>query len=444
MKSLNKNIFKEFGLELFSNLMRDEELTINLRSEDSLFTRLTRARVRQITEVEQGYITLNLIKGNKSLTMNVLYSGEKERDLKICYEQIKIGRNLLSKMKEDPFLVRPVNYGESVIEIPSESYLGEELIDIILTEASEVDLAGLFTSGEIARGSMNSKGQFHWFKTQNFILDYSLYNSKQKAVKSVYSDLVFNKDDLRENLRSSKMKLQLMDREVKKIKRGEYKTFLAPSAVSELIGTLSWGGLSMSAHKRGQGSLKDLWKGEKNFSDKFTLLENFELGLCPRFNEVGELAPNTMAIIQNGKYRDFLTSTRTANEFKLDSNFASEWETMRSPEIKGGDLLEEEILKKLDTGLYISDLHYLNWSDRETARITGMTRYACFWVLDGELVSPIEDLRFDESYYHLFGSGLLDLTSKTQVIPHTGSYFERELGGTKVPGILVDNLKFTL
>ena len=103
-----------------------------------------------------------------------------------------------------------------------------------------------------------------------------------------------------------------------------------------------------------------------------------------------------------------------------------------------------EILKEIGTGLYISDLHYLNWSDRESARITGMTRYACFYVENGKLVAPIEDLRFDESYYHIFGEGLMGLTKNTYIIPRTGSYFEREIGGMQVPGMIVDQFKFTL
>ena len=104
----------------------------------------------------------------------------------------------------------------------------------------------------------------------------------------------------------------------------------------------------------------------------------------------------------------------------------------------------ENILKELGTGLYLSDLHYLNWSDRETARLTGMTRYACFWVENGEIRSPIQDLRFDESFYSLFGDALVDLTNFSEIIPNTGSYFQRDVGGSRVPGILLSEFKFTL
>jgi len=149
-------------------------------------------------------------------------------------------------------------------------------------------------------------------------------------------------------------------------------------------------------------------------------------------------------LIEQGEYKNFLASTRTANEYKVESNFASDWESMRSPVVSIGDLSREDIYKEIGTGLYLSDLHYLNWSDRETARITGMTRYACFWIENGEIVAPIEDLRFDESYYSIFGDALERVTNFSEVSPATGSYFQRDVGGLQAPGLLLSKFKFTL
>lgn len=444
MKALQQKFFQELSEKIFGSLMHDEELTINLSAEDTMFTRFSRARVRQVTEVEQAYASLNFIKGNKTLNMNLKYTGNVEEDFHFIYKKIKEARSLLEVMSEDPYLVRPQNLGNSFSEAKGADLDGVAMMEAINDIAHHVDLAGLLTSGEIVRASMNSKGQTHWFKTHNFVLDYSLYNPKQKAVKSMYAGSEFSFDGLKENILAASQKLELMNREVRKVPRGAYRIYLAPSAVGELMGTLSWGGVSMSTHQRGQGSLTDLWKGKKKMSPLFNLSEDYSINTTPRFNEYGEAAPAMMPIIENGEYRNFLTSTRTANEFKLESTYASEWESMRSAVINPGTIKESDILKTIGNGLYISDLHYLNWSDRETARITGMTRYACFVVENGELVSPIEDLRFDESYYHIFGDGLVGLTEQNYLIPSTGSYFEREVGGMKVPGVIVDGFKFTL
>jgi len=73
-----------------------------------------------------------------------------------------------------------------------------------------------------------------------------------------------------------------------------------------------------------------------------------------------------------------------------------------------------------------------------------MTRYACFWVENGEPVEPIRDLRFDESLYRIFGTELESLTRETHSIPATDTYHRRALGGRKIPGGLLRAFRFTL
>jgi predicted Zn-dependent protease len=73
-----------------------------------------------------------------------------------------------------------------------------------------------------------------------------------------------------------------------------------------------------------------------------------------------------------------------------------------------------------------------------------MTRYACFWVENGELVAPIENLRFDDSIYDFFGENLEALTDFRSFIPSTGTYGKRSLGGILASGMLVKDFTFTL
>ena len=67
---------------------------------------------------------------------------------------------------------------------------------------------------------------------------------------------------------------------------------------------------------------------------------------------------------------------------------------------------------ELGTGLYIGNLWYLNFSDRAACRTTGMTRFGTFWVEGGEIVAPIDVLRFDDTAYHLLGDRLAGLTDQ--------------------------------
>lgn len=443
MKALESSHLEKLAKAVFNDLKSDEALTLNFSGEETLFTRLSKAKVRQLTNLEQAYVDFNFIKGNKVLSFTLPFKAD-ESDMRAALNKLAQAREWIEFLPEDPYLVRPKFYGVTKEENLTALPKSDDMLGQVLDLAGNVDLAGVFSSGDVVRATLNSEGQFHWFKTRNFYLDYSLYNEKQKAVKSLYAGNEWSSKDLARNIKEADYKLSLMNRESKKIARGDYRVFLAPSAVNELVGTLSWGGVSMAAHQQGNVTLKDLWQNKKKMSPKFTLKEDYSLGLSPRFNDVGEVSPSELMLIENGEFRNFLISTRTANEYKLESNMANDWEAMRSPVIATGDLSRDNIYKSLGTGLYISDLHYLNWSDRETARVTGMTRYACFWVENGEIQAPIEDLRFDESYYSIFGDALLQITDFAETNPATGSYFQRDVGGTRTPGLLLSNFKFTL
>ena len=41
-------------------------------------------------------------------------------------------------------------------------------------------------------------------------------------------------------------------------------------------------------------------------------------------------------------------------------------------------------MQSLGTGLWVSNLWYLNYSDRRACRMTGMPRFACLWVENGD------------------------------------------------------------
>ena len=109
-----------------------------------------------------------------------------------------------------------------------------------------------------------------------------------------------------------------------------------------------------------------------------------------------------------------------------------------------GHLSQDDVLSSLDKGLYLSNIHYLNWSDNPGGRITGLTRYACFWVENGEIQAPIKTMRFDDTFYRFFGNELEAVGSSTELIPEVQTYGGRNMGGTVCPGILASSFALTL
>jgi predicted Zn-dependent protease len=112
--------------------------------------------------------------------------------------------------------------------------------------------------------------------------------------------------------------------------------------------------------------------------------------------------------------------------------------------MQGGSLPEADALKALGTGVYVSNLHYLNYSDRQTCRMTGMTRFACFWVENGQLAAPINVMRFDDSVLRMLGNGLETLTQEVEFMPNSDTYQARRLSSITAPGAIVKDFQFTL
>lgn len=429
---------------LFQTLQKDEHLALAYSGENSLFVRINHAKVRQIVEVYQGVLSLDYISGQRHTEYSFSLTGDLTQDVNQALNKLEHCRAECKSLPEDPFLVLPQEGG-----ISEEDHIGhfapfESLPETLLKPASSCDLAGLLAAGAMMRASMNSKGQFHWFSTDNFCFDYSLYTPSQKAIKATYAGSHWDTATYHANLQKAKDQLKILEKAHRKLSPGKYRVYFAPAAVAEFLSAFSWGGMSEKALREGRSPLKKLAEGEETLSSLFSLEEDFHQGLVPRFNEYGEVSPLNVPLITAGKLTATLVSRRTAQEYGLISNAANGGEGLRSPRIHGGTLEESMVLSRLGTGVYISNLHYLNWSDLQHGRITGMTRYGCFWVEGGKIISPIEDMRFDETFYNFFGKTLEEVGDTPQLVPQNFTYGERALGGCFVPGILVNDFPFTL
>ncbi len=442
-----QNYLKKLSENLFSELKNNEEMSLNLHSEKSEFLRFTQSKVRQNTQVNQHELTLQYqfnsrsYKSTQSLTLNL------ESDTALLQDLLQNIRNDLPKLDENPQMIQMVNNGVSEVYKKSEYPSADLFIEKVKANFEQADLAGLFSAGPIVQASVNSKGQFHYFENDNFFFDYSIYDGP-RAAKGYYSDIKWNDESFSQQASTTLNTLSLLKKTQIKLKPGAYRTYLAPMAVAELIEIFNWRAVSRSAYEQGFTPLKKLYTEQELFSEHFSLIENNEMGLNSHFNSIGEMSPKILPIIENGKMKNFLINSTTAKEYNLVSNNAdsSRWgnEVMRSIEVRAGTLAEKDVLKQLGTGLYLTNLHYINWSDPQAARLTGMTRFACFWVENGEIAGPIQDLRFDDNLYRLFGSELIALTQNRSTFISTATYQKRTLGGMQVPGALLKQMNFTL
>lgn len=430
--------------QLVERLHPDEQFTLRLQGEVSQFTRFNHAKVRQTGTVCDGSLQLKLIFQQRSSSIEFPFTGDLDLDLPQALAMLASLRAEVPQLPIDPYLVLPAGTATSR-EVHHWQLLPDaEVVGTILPVVANLDFTGLYAAGMVIRGYADSCGQKHWFVTDSYTLDYSLFTSDGQAVKGTLAGSDWDTDTYQAKIAESKLQLAQLAQQPKTIERGKYRTYLAPAATADLLGMLSWGGISEAALQQGRSCFGALQRGEQRLSPHLTISENFQRGLVPRFNELGEIAPAQLTLIDRGRLANTLVNARTAKEYHKPANGANRNESLRSAEIAPGDLSTDQILSSLDTGLYISNLHYLNWSDRPTGRITGMTRYACFWVERGEIVAPIANLRFDESLYRCWGENLSALTTELEFIADVDTYSRRQLGGSWVPGLLVEDFTYTL
>ena len=73
-----------------------------------------------------------------------------------------------------------------------------------------------------------------------------------------------------------------------------------------------------------------------------------------------------------------------------------------------------------------------------------MTRFASFFVENGEIQAPLNVMRFDDTIYRIFGGNLLALTKERHFLLDPLTYEGRSSDSARVPGALVEGLRFTL
>jgi predicted Zn-dependent protease len=423
-------------------LQGNESFAVTYAGECSDFVRLNRNQVRQAGSIQQQFLTVDLIDGRRhaigQLTVSGDFSGDAE-SLRVLLLEL---RTQCQELADDPYLLVCTNAQGTVHEAADELPESMQALDQLRACAHGLDLVGLWASGVIHAGFASSYGQRSWHATHSFSLDWSCYGRAGRAVSCRYAGSRWDVEELRHKMELARQQLAALDGTARTVLPGKYRAYIAPDAVNDLLGMLGWGGFSCKAQRTRTSPLLRLASGEASFHPSVHLVEDREKGLSPGFTSEGFAKSPRVTLIDAGRPAEVLISPRSAQEFGLQPN--SDGESPECLSMAAGTLERDAILAQLDTGLWIGNVWYCNYSDRNSCRITGMTRFACFWVEKGTIVAPLPVMRFDDSLYQLLGDRLIGITRQREQQLANSTYGGRAFGGTLLPGILVDALTLTL
>ncbi len=444
-----ESYFGELAAGLPKFLAADEHFMCSYAAEQSDFVRFNHARIRQAGHVDQAYLSLRLIhdhaEGQRQAAISLTLSGDIGADLAQCDRALASLRGTLPDLPPDPLLMietegftsRNVKVGR----LPS----GIEMAATITELGVGHDLVGFLATGPMQRGFASSYGHHNWHEVSNFNFEWSLYYEADKAAKSSYAGFEWDPEVLRAKIIRAANDVSVLRLPAKRIDPGAYRVYLSPMAVAELVSMMTWGGFSAKARATRTNPLGKLYDQMASLSPLVSISEHTAGGLTPIVQSDGFRRPEHIDLIKDGKAVGLLTSPRTAREYGLPQNGAENGdESPASLDMAAGTVEQDHILREVGNGLCINNLWYLNFSDRMNCRMTGMTRFATFWVENGEAVAPTNVMRFDDSIYRVLGDHLTGLTATREFIPDSQTYGSRGTGSMRLPGAFVNDFRFTL
>lgn len=436
-----------FGLadHVMGALAPGEDATLRYQGERSDFVRFNHGRVRQPGTVEQHVATLRLLRGRRHVSVELSLSGQGDEDRARLDAALQELRARVGFLPEDPFLMWSDSDRTEITEAPDQLPDAPAMVEAVVEAAHGLDLVGFLARGPIYQGFASSRGQRSWFGSSRYSLDWCLYHQADKAVKSMLAGFSWDRAALDAKIDTGRAMLAALARPSRAIPPGGYRALLAPEAVASLWETVAgWQGFSKRALQTCTSPLLKMVDGGATLHPGVQLSERPSEGGAPTFQEDGFLRPEVVPLIVDGRLQSPLVSPRSAQEYGVPTNGATSEETPCALVMEGGDLPDEAALARLGTGIWIGNLWYINFSDRPACRMTGMTRFATFWVENGEIVAPLSVMRFDDTIYRMLGSELEGLTRSAAFLPSTDTYFQRSTDSMRMPGALLRELMLTL
>ncbi len=414
-----------------------------LRAERSDFLRFNRARVRQAGTVERAVATIRLFAHGRQAQMRCTLGAPRGVRARVREALVAL-RAALERLPVDPHAAFERTPGASEHVVPANAAEPEQAIEAIVEAAGDDDLVGLYAAGPVVRALASNLGHRHYHEVPSSSFDFSIHVPGGQAVKSTWSAPGRDDASLRRTIAQARERAIVLARPVRRIEPGAYRALLAPAALADLVALLGWGGFSERALRSGQSPLARAQRGEARFDASFALVDDLDALDVPRFQCAGYLRGARTALVEAGCPAQRLVSPRSALEFGVPTDGAEDDERPRAACVHPGRLDDARAWAALDTGVAIANLWYLNWSDRQACRATGMTRFATVWVENGVPVAPLAPMRFDDSLYRVFGAGRVAFTDRVETIPQLETWDGREPGGVRAPSALVDALRFTL
>ena len=223
------------------------------------------------------------------------------------------------------------------------------------------------------------------------------------------------------------------------VEPGDYPVVLEEYAVVDVTDMLGYVGFSALAVQEERSFAEP---GRKIGTELVTIIDDGAdtTGLPMSFDYEG-VPKQRVSLLEAGVCRDVVYDSQTAAR----AGRVSTGHGLPAPNpwgpfplnavMSAGATPRDQLIGGLDRGLLVTRFHYTNVVHPKLAMITGMTRDGTFLVESGQIVGPVRNLRFTQSY--------LEALAGVSAVSSTRKTLKGFLGAAVVPALRIDAWTFT-
>lgn len=233
----------------------------------------------------------------------------------------------------------------------------------------------------------------------------------------------------------------LRSRNASTLEPGEYEVVLTPYAVNDILDNLGYEGLGALSYQENRSFMSGKL-GERLVGENIAIWDDGldPTGLPLAFDCEG-VPKQKVVFFDNGVARGIVYDSYTTFKERKEST----GHALPAPNAEGplplnmfmrpGDATFDDMVRSLKRGLIVTRFWYTRTVHPITMHFTGMTRDGTFLVENGQIVRPVRNLRFTQSY--------LEALSNVEAISRDTRLLRDMLGGCRVPAIKVTRWNFT-
>jgi predicted Zn-dependent protease len=225
------------------------------------------------------------------------------------------------------------------------------------------------------------------------------------------------------------------------IEPGEYEVVLEPPAVAELLDYTAYAGLSGLSVLEERSFLNEL-QGQRALDPKLSIWDDGHdrSGIPIPFDFEG-VPKRRVLFVDRGTLREAVYDSVTGRR----AGVRSTGHALPAPNTYGplpmhlvmgaGDHTRDEMIADIKRGLWITRFWYVNIVHPLSVTLTGTTRDGTFLIENGEVVGPVENLRFTQS--------VLEAFKEVPMIGRDRQFIRGWFGGAVVPPLRLARFTFS-